>query len=108
MNVLLKNTGLTYQVFGAEILLLKQQPPKEAILSGFVRDAETGSYLAFDEHGVLYLYGRHAEIEKQLEDLGFENRKDALITEQGHWHIEIADTDSIRDRIICQLQLLER
>jgi hypothetical protein len=73
-----------------------------------VRDAKVGVYFALDEHGVLYLYGGWQRFEDKLGEMGFENREDELITAQGHWHIELADTKSLRECVIHDLGLVER
>jgi hypothetical protein len=45
-----------------------------------------GDYLALDEHGIFFLYADDENIPIVFAELGFECRRQKLVTEGGHWH----------------------
>jgi hypothetical protein len=45
-----------------------------------------GDYLALDEHGSFFLYADDEGVRELCGELGFEERQERLLTEDGHWH----------------------
>jgi hypothetical protein len=61
-----------------------------------VRDLTTADYLALDEYDVLYIYGDDERFPAACRDCGFEQRDEALVSEQGHWRRHIPDLEPDR------------
>jgi hypothetical protein len=70
-----------------------------------VRDADTGDYIALDEHGVLYIYSDDPVFAQICTDSGLSEREEALISEHGHWRRALDNADDLQHRFISALGL---
>ncbi len=57
------------------------------------RIAEHSDYFAYDDHGIFWIYSDIPEFRIVLEENGFEEREDDLITSTGHWHVHPKDPE---------------
>jgi len=72
-----------------------------------LRNPETGEYIAFDEHGLLFIY-TDGDYSKTLDTLGTEHRPDeALIYEYDHWHFGLPEGAEKLKALINDLNLEE-
>ena len=70
-----------------------------------IKDKDSGRYLAFDEHGIFYLYGPSAEDIKFFEQLGFENRYAEPIFSIHHFQHVPKDPEKLEMKIVADLGL---
>jgi hypothetical protein len=70
-----------------------------------IKRSDTGEYLTFDEHGVLYIYSNSDKFEKLCVKAGFEKKVEKLVSESGHWHILPKDSEKFKRNFISQLNL---
>jgi hypothetical protein len=71
-----------------------------------IRNPETEEYFAFDECGVLWLYPNERKIEAMAASLGFENKLQSLISDQGYWSHILSDSAE-RRRALVEFLMLE-
>lgn len=72
-----------------------------------LRNPDTGDYIAFDEHGLLFIY-TDQDYSEALDNLGAEHRPDeSLIYEFDHWHIGLPDGQEKLEALIKELDLVK-
>ena len=70
-----------------------------------IKDAGSGDCLAFDEHGLLFLYCCE-DMRDRMESFGLEYRADEkLIYEFGHWHVSPPNAPALLLEFITELGL---
>jgi hypothetical protein len=70
-----------------------------------VKDPECDRYLAFDDHGIFFLYQPLLEDAEFFETLGFKQRKAKLLFEIPHFHITPRNSEGLAKKFIAELQL---
>jgi hypothetical protein len=70
----------------------------------FVR-VGTGDYFGLDEHGILYLYGDDEGLPDFFREMGFQEGKQPLIFDAGHWHGRPPNATAEAKNMIAQLAL---
>jgi hypothetical protein len=70
-----------------------------------VKDPESDRYLAFDDHGIFFLYQPLLEDAEFFETLGFKQRKAKLLFEIPHFHITPRNSEGLAKKFIAELQL---
>jgi len=70
-----------------------------------VKDVVTGDYIALDEHATLFIYSSDRAYLMLCERLGFENRKNDLISAAGHWQVRPAHHQEQERTFIDRLNL---
>ncbi|MSR77348.1 MAG: hypothetical protein EXS63_03870 [Candidatus Omnitrophica bacterium] len=71
-----------------------------------VKRIDTGEYLTFDEHGVLYLYADPSKnYAATFKAAGFQEEQEAAVFEEGHWHISPKDSEKYRADFLRELHL---
>jgi hypothetical protein len=70
-----------------------------------VKDPESDRYLAFDDHGIFFLYQPLLEDTEFFETLGFKQRKAKLLFEIPHFHVTPGNSEELAKKFIAELQL---
>ena len=70
-----------------------------------VRNPVSGDYIALDDHDILFIYSDLNENIEILKNNEFEERKEKLILEEGHWHVRPSNSEELSDRLIKKLNL---
>jgi len=70
-----------------------------------VRCAGGSDYVALDEHGIFFLYTEEEGFANYFRELGFEERREPLLYESGHWHVRPPQPEEQWQGIIEQLKL---
>jgi hypothetical protein len=70
-----------------------------------IRRPETGDYIAFDEHGLIFIYTQY-NYSTILEDFGLTYKADEkLIYQFDHWHCRSANGRNDLNKLVKELQL---
>jgi hypothetical protein len=71
-----------------------------------IKDGEYFEYLVLDEYSVLYVYSNHLVVQKLLEEEGFEERNERLISSLSTEVYTIADAEAARRSFTQRLKLM--
>jgi len=71
----------------------------------WVKDADLGRYLVFEEHGSIILYSPSPSDEQNMLTLGFQRRRAEPIFSKPHFHHTGGDSEAREMRFVSQLGL---
>ena len=66
----------------------------------YVKDPESGDYVALDDHGVFFIYSQNIKYEEILEVMSFERNQNVTIFEKPHSHVLLSNSDELLHKMI--------